>query len=232
MTTHLDRKELKRPDAFVVKTTTAFEFIQSNAMAFLVGLALLFLAVVGWAFYDNMSTHKAEAADTALFDARKELVAALQKTESKPTEWEQTARPGLEKLEKITKEFSGTRAAFEADLVIGDAYYDHGNSSKAIEYYKLAVDAAKPRSSKPVALHALAYAYENAKQYDQAIEALRQILASGDRPLKSDSLLAMARDFELKGDKPKALEQYNEVLKEFPNTQAAALSTIQIARIK
>ena len=61
----------------------------------------------------------------------------------------------------------------------------------------------------------MAYAYENAKNYDAAIQSLHEVLASGATPYKSDAMLALGRNLALKGDKPKAIEAYAQVSRDF-----------------
>lgn len=232
MTTHLDRKELKRPDAFLEKANSVIHFINENSKVFLAGLGLLFLVAVGVAAFNGMRERKAEAAENALFSAKAQLADLAEKNKTIAAGWESTLKPAIERVESVAKEYSGTMAAFEGYSLIADQYYAHGDSGKAAEYYKKAADAAPSRGVKAMANHSLAYAYENSKQYDQAIEALRQVVSSGDKTLKSDALLAMARNYELKGDKPKAIEQYNQVLKDFPNTPAAKSAEAQISHLK
>lgn len=231
-TSHLDRKALKKPDAFLEKINGLFHFINENGGTFLGILAVMFAIGLGITFYMSHVDKQAHEADSALFDARQALDKAVAKVKDKPTEWMAAAAPGLEGLEKVSKSFTGSRASFEGFLLIGDAYYQHGNSAKAADYYKLAAENPKPRSSKAVAQYALAFALENTKNYDGAIDALRQVVSSGDKTLKGDSMMALARNYALKGDKPRALEQYEQVGKEFPNTPMAKDSEIQIAHLK
>ena len=231
-TSHLDRKALKKPDAFLEKINGLFHFINENGAAFLGILAVLFAIGLGITFYISHVDKAAHEADSALYDARHTLDKAVAKLKDKPAEWMVAAAPGLEGVEKVSKNFAGSRASFEGFLLIGDAYYQHGNAAKAADYYKLAADNAKPRSAKPVAQYALAYAYENAKNYEGAIDALRQVISSGDKTLKGDSMMALARNYALKGDKPRALEQYEQVGKEFPNTPMSKDAEIQIAHLR
>lgn len=250
--THLDRKALKRPDAFLERTNGAFAYIAENSRVFLAGLALLFLLAMATVGLNSLSEKKNEAADSALFTARRALQEGIEKTKpapatpvadakdkakaaaptTPPLKWEEATAPGLSQIEKITKDHGGTRAAFEGLMLLGDSWFDHGNWSKASEYYKQALDNVKPRAAKPVAQHALAYAYENDKQYDKAIELLRQIVAGGDKTLKEDSMMALARNYELKGDKTKALEEYSAVVKESPNSPSAKTAEAHLTHLK
>ncbi len=231
-TSHLDRKALKRPDAFLERINSLFHFINENGKTFLAIIAAMFVVGLGIAFYMNHADKAAHEADSALYEARQMLDKAIVKVKDKPTEWMGAAQPGLDEIEKVSKHFAGSRASFEGFLLIGDAYFQHGNAAKAVEYYKAAVDNAKPRAAKPMAQYALAYAYENAKNHDAAIDALRQVISSGDKTLKGDTMMALARNYAMKGDKPRALEQYQAVGKEFPNTPLAKDAEIQTVHLR
>lgn len=234
-TSHLDRKELKRPDVFQEVASPVFNFLGKHTKALIAAgvLALvIFAALLG---YSSLKSKKEAEANSALFIARKAFVVALEKTNpaktgpdktaadtvKSDTQWDQTVSAELEHLNKFTKDFKGTHAAFEALLIMGDAYFDHNQYAKAGEYYDQALKAAPSRSMKALAEHSAAYAYENAKQYDKAIESLKHVLTSGDKPLKGDTLMALARNFASKGDKTKAAEYYDQVTKDFANSPLA-----------
>jgi predicted negative regulator of RcsB-dependent stress response len=227
-TSHLDRKELKRPDAFLEKAGGVMEFVQANARAFLVAVALLFVIGLGVAFYTTAQNRRNQQASAELYVAKKALTPVLKTTE----DWEKTASKELQAVSDVAKKYSGTQAGYEAYLLIGDTYFDHGNSSRAAEEYKQAVGAAPNRTMKLLAQHSYAYALENAKNYDGAIDALRQIVNSGDKALRGDALMALARNYELKGDKTKAIEQYDLISKDFPNSELGKNAEVAKSRLK
>lgn len=231
-TSHLDRKELKRPDAFMERANEAFRFINENSKAFLGMIALLFALGLGVAFYSNIREQKSEEANSAFFTARKSLAASLEKLPKAAPDWATTAKGDLEKVEKVARDYKGTRASFEAYLLLGDTYLERGDTAKAIEHFKAAADTGRPKAVKAQAHHALAYAYENGKQYDAAIDSLRQVVAAGDKSLKGDALMALGRNYELKGDKPKAMEQYDLVMKEYAGTPLAKAAESQKAQLR
>lgn len=225
-TSHLDRKELKRPDAFQERASSTLEFFSKNARALIVAALGLLAVAAGVALYSNSKSNQNAAANSAFFLVRKPLVTALEKAPKDAT-WEQSVKEDLGKVEAFAKDHKGTQASFEALLLVGDAYFDHGNYAKASEYYKQALDGGLSRSMKALAQHSLAYAHENAKQNDQAIESLKQVIASGEKSLKGDSLMALARNFAAKGDKAKATEYYEQVTKDFPNSALAKTAEAQ-----
>lgn len=226
MSTHLDRKELKRPDAFQDKAGALFEFARENVKALVAGAALLAAVVAAFLLYSHFRDAKNEEANSAFFITQRDFAAAAAKA-PKTGDWESALKPELARAEELTKKFKGTQAAYEAQLMMGDAYYDHANYAKAAEYYKQATEASVSQSMKALARHSLAYAYEGAKQYDAAIEQLKQVVGSGEKSLRGDALMALGRNYAAKGDKAKALEQYEQVKKDFPNSQVAKSAEVQ-----
>ena len=225
-TSHLDRKELKRPDAFQERANSALDFLAKNARILMIAALLILALVAGAALYSNTKSKEDAKANSAFFLVRKPFVTALEKAPKDAT-WEQAVQSDITKVESFAKDHKGTQASFEALLLIGDAYFDHGNYSKASDYYKQALDGNRSRSMKALAQHSLAYAHENNKQHDQAIEYLKQVIASGEKSLKGDTLLALGRNFAAKGDKAKASEHYDQVAKEFPNSALAKTAEAQ-----
>lgn len=229
---HLDRKELKRPDAFQEKAGAVAEFLSKNTKALaLAGVALL-VVVAGMAFYSSSKKQKNEQANNAFYNTKKEFVIAASKAPKTDANWEQTLKGDISKLEEFAKNNQGTQAAFEAYLLLGDTYYERDSFEKASEYFKQATANAPSRSMKALAQHSLAYSFEGSKKHDEAIEQLRQVLASGEKPLRGDALMALARNFQLKGDKPKAVEQYDQVIKDFPNSALAKAAEAQKSALR
>lgn len=239
---HLDQKDLKRPDAFQETASSVVEFVNENAKPILAGLALLFAVGLGYAFYSNHAVHRAEQAESALYEVKHQLAEQLAKLTPAPTkenpnpslpnDWQSKAKDSIERVEKAAKDHSGTRAAFDAYMLLGDIHFVRKDAAHAIEYYQHALNNAVPRSAKPSAQYALAYAYEDLKQYDKASDLMRQVIGSGDSVLRPDALLALGRELTLKGDKTKALDTYNQVIKEFPNSQASHSAEAQITLLK
>jgi predicted negative regulator of RcsB-dependent stress response len=231
-TSHLDRKELKRPDAFLEKAGSIIDFVNENSKGFVAGLVLVFVAGLGFAFYTNHHEKEELAANSALYNAKKTLLTALEKAPKAGADWDKDLRSQIAGAEKVAAEFAGTKAAFEANLILGDAYFDHGEPAKAIDYYKAATNVGRPKTLKALALLSLSYAYENAKRPDDAVAALQSAIATGDKAVRAEALLALGRNLEIKGDKPRALEQYELVAREFPGSALARTAEIQRAQLR
>lgn len=218
---HLDRKELKKPDAFLESSKSLVSIITENMKTVAALLLVVAAFGVGAAFYSSSKSKKADQANSAFYAVQKEFQQAVEKAPKGSADLEKTLSPQIEKLQKLAKDYQGTQAAYQAWTLLGDFYFGRNAPGKAAEQYKLAADSAPSKMTKSMSQYSLAYSYENAKKYDQAIDELRRVLSSGEKSLKVDATTALARNFELKGDKAKAIEQYDQLIKEFPNSPTA-----------
>lgn len=222
---YFDRKDLKRPDVFVQQSSIIFTWINQNSKL-LVSLGVLVIAGLGVYFgYSSYQSRKSEQASVAVFIAQKSLNTAIEKLAKTDPDWEKKTSP--DKLEKTAKEFVGTTAAFEAFMLLGDLYFDHSNYTKALGFYKEAAQSVHNRFFKSLAYYSAGYTQENLKQYDGALDSFQQVINFAAKGLKGDTLMAMARVYQLKGDSQKAMEKLNQITTDFPNTALAKSAEIQ-----
>ena len=198
----------------------------------------------GYAGYSSYRSSQTEKAATALHEAEEKLAqSGAAPTAPNPTgspasttkndaAWQDKAGPALQALEGVATTYKGTMASVEALLKVGDTYYGHGVYDKAAQAYQRAAEQSPNRFLKVLALYSWGYALENNKDHAGAIQAFQNALRQGEKTLKAEILVSLGRNFEATGDKAKALEQYNLVTTEFPNTPFAQVSEKQKARLK
>ena len=233
---HLDRKELKQPDAFVTSSTSLFEMAQKNSKVLIALLIVAAAVITAVMFYQNSkATHEVEVANS-FYSLRKTAVVELAKVANKDGkvdgDWEAKTKDTLAALAAFADQNRGTAAGFEAALMLGTTYFEHASYEKAAVYYAMATASAPSKTVEATARYELAYAYENLKKYDDALAAHEKIQASGVKIVTSDSLLAMARIVELKGDKKKALEYLEKFNKEYPESPVKKTVEATMARLK
>ncbi len=224
MSTELDRKEIKKPDVFLEHSTTFIHFLNQNIKLVVALFVFALLGAGGFTLYLNLKKNKEQNAYEALYNAQKSLQANLLKS---PLEWEKNLKLDIEKLEALSKNYSKTAATFEAYVNLGNLYFDKGNTLKASEYFNLATQSTSHVFLKNSARFLLATAFENSKKYGEAILNLELILQSGEKSLRQNTLLALARNYELKGDKEKAKTEYDRIQKEYPNTSGSKFAEFQ-----
>lgn len=131
----------------------------------------------------------------------------------------------LKNYKAVIDQYPGTRAAFESLLSIGSLYTNHGEPAKAVSALQKATEMAPSSSDRAEAFFSLGYALEGSGKYAEAIQAYQSALSAttsaGEPVAKADLLLAVARNQDLMGDKAKARETYDQIIKQYPNSDQA-----------
>lgn len=219
---------LKKPDGFVLGLRRAFGSLASQSHTVFFVLGALFALGVGSAFWMNHREAANTASRNAIYLAEKSLAKDLKALETGSQKKEDLAflklevsgpfKQSIQELEDVTKKYSGTRAAADAALKLGDLFYSHGNYEKALDYFKRAADGSSgfDRAS---SLAAVGYCLENLGKQTEALEAFEKALRMGESSLKPDVLLSIARIHGTSKNSDKARSTYDQILKEFPNTE-------------
>ncbi|MBC7690163.1 MAG: tetratricopeptide repeat protein [Methylotenera sp.] len=139
---------------------------------------------------------------------------------------------GAGELRNVAQQYGGTRAAHEANLMLGDLYYNHGDAAKSITWYQAAVDTATDGSDRALSLYDLAYAYENSGKFPEAVKTYEKGMNQGEPALQGEIMLGLARSQEKAGDKAKAKETYTKISTQFPNTEVSKSADIRKTRLE
>lgn len=210
-------------------TTGVSSKMSTQTKPILITLAVL-LAIIGLtSFLLSKKESRQGAAQTALYLALK-----TEAQESKATATGSVAtrfKDSLEQLTRVSKDFSGTRAAYEAELKLGDIYYDHDEPQSSIAWYESATKSAPRAFERMLAFYALAYAYEATQKYPEALKALEKAQNQGEG-LRAEILLSMARIYSLTKDHGKAIATYDQVISQFPNSEYARDAETQKSFVK
>lgn len=139
---------------------------------------------------------------------------------------------GIGKLKEVAEKHRGTPVARDALWMLGDAYFHHGVPAEAIVWYRQLLKDSQDGFDKVSTAYSLGMAQENAGQFADAIATFEIALAAGKNEsseggLKGSILMAMARCHEKLGANPKAIEVYDRVIKELPNSTQSKAAEIQ-----
>lgn len=240
-TSHLDRKELKAPDAFLMKTGALFKVVQRNARVLLVAVAAALVGSAGYVLYQNAKAEKEMRAESELYAAKKrfvETMSKLPKGDAKAAQdWKADSKADFERFEALARKLPDTTAAYDAWMTLGNINFEVGSfdtasAEKAVQYFDRAAAIARGKNLQAIALYSKAYALENLGKYDEAIGVLSRLVESDFKGLKADSLVALARNNELKGDKANAVKLYEQFLKDFPDSMIGKSVEAILARLK
>lgn len=127
------------------------------------------------------------------------------------------ASEGVQILEKVVSDHSGTRAAFEAIIGIADIHADAKNFEEAAKQYARAADKAPDDFAKVMAVYNKAGAEEFAGNCQAAITSYASLeKQKAAKFLAPEALLAQGRCLETIKDYAKASEVYQKIQNEFP----------------
>jgi tetratricopeptide (TPR) repeat protein len=178
---------------------------QWKVVAAILGVAIV--AGAGLGLWNESRARKDRAATNLLYESQ---ISARKALEAKNFEEAEKA------LFPVVEKFRGTRAAFEAELQMGDLWMDAGKYEKAVAHYRNASGMASDSFSRLLATYTIGIARESEGKCEDAVKAYEEALAlQGSDFLKPELMMAQARCFEaLKQDK-KAIEIYKLVQEKY-----------------
>ncbi|MCM2322485.1 MAG: tetratricopeptide repeat protein [Oligoflexia bacterium] len=246
--TTLDRKSLKRPDELLKILNQFFGGLTQNYRLFLaVVLGVVAISGLG-VFATTWREAQSKEGNNAFFVAQKALDEALGayaaktkpvevKTDAKAPETklpvsaetvrfqkfdvDATLGSPITQLKAVADRYDGSRAGFEASLALGNLYYEHGESAKAVVWLEKAAKEKLSPFDQATVLMALGHAYEDSGKAPEALKTYEKALATGDTVVKGQALLSIARSHELLKDVAKARSTYDQIISQLPSTEHA-----------
>jgi tetratricopeptide (TPR) repeat protein len=162
---------------------------------------------------------KAAAAARAKEKADQEEAQAIEKMAFKKLDVDRDLAEGVKKLQTVATEYEGTRTGYEARLILGNLYFNHGEPAKAGPWFQKAADAAPDNLEKSLALSSLGYSLENQNKNQEAASAFEKAANLGEPSVKADAMLGNARNTQALHDNAKARTLYDQVISQFPNSE-------------
>lgn len=147
---------------------------------------------------------------------------------------EKKASEGVQILEGMAKNFSRSRAAYEAIILMGDIYADAKNYAEALKYYQRAAEGAPDEFAKVMAMYNKATAEELAGNCPQAIHTYADIQKlKSAKFLLPEALLAQGRCLETLKEYARASEVYQKIQNEYPNNSYySSAASVFLGKIK
>ncbi len=218
----ISRKHELREDKVITFYARAWQFVDENrnvVYAALAGVVVLVAAIVGYVLYQNAQAAEAEEMLAG--------IVALYEDGSYQQALEGTAdRLGL--LE-IADEYGGTPAGNLAHFYAADALFNLGEYDRALEHFS-AFDVSRDLIGAS-ALAGQAAVYEVREEFERAADLYRRAAYHFENPLTTpEYLFSAGRAFELAGLQDEAVEQYEAILNEYPESTQASNIEVYIAR--
>lgn len=188
--------------------TSAFvSFVTANKkpLAMLIG-AILVIGIAGL-LWNEARVKRDREATNLLFEVQ---------AKARELETKKNFAEAAKAFEPVLAKFPGSRAAYEAELHIGDLWMDAGSHDQAAVHYEKAARAASDGFSEVLARYNLGIALESAGKYLEAVASYQKALdARGSEFLKPEILMAQARCYESLNQDAKAVEIYKTVQEKF-----------------
>lgn len=178
---------------------------QWKLLAAIIGAVLVVLALVGG--WKEMRARNERNATNFLYETQ--TTARKFVAEKKLEDAEKVYAPLLEK-------YKGTRAAFEAELQMGDMWMDAANYDRATVHYDNASKMTSDSFSRLLAHYNVGVAKETAGKLGEAVAAYEAALSTqGSDFLRPEILMAQARCYEVLNQAKKAIDIYKTVQEKY-----------------
>lgn len=193
------------------------------------GLGVIIVVGVGWVGWAAWKS-RYEAQGAVAFTLARTLVVQAQAPGAAPDSRERAEKA----LEALIADYPSLSSVAQAAYLLGNIRFGEARYPEARASYGLA--QSKAGSSSLAALAALdtGYCWEAEKNYDAAEKAYQSI-TSGAKPkdfLYEEALVDTARAQELGGKRAAALETYQRLLKDLPDTRRAEEIRSRVASLQ
>jgi predicted negative regulator of RcsB-dependent stress response len=129
------------------------------------------------------------------------------------------AEAALAKLKATADAYPTTDAGVYARYLEAATLIDLGRATEAVPVYQQVIDRSGDRIYGQMARLGLAEAQSRAGQYDQAINAFKELAQPKDGPLPIDAILMqLGRAYRDAGKRADAQQTFNRVVEEFPDS--------------
>lgn len=210
----VDRKRLlKEPDEFITTTMRAMAWLRRNSRWVTAGvIAVLVTGVAfwGWRVYQ---TRKEFNAQDMLSQAYRLYAKAIH--EDSGSDSQDLLSKAVERLQAVTIQFPGTRAAWMAMLYRGRALCALGRYQEAQEVFEVALGSAPSGDDgtmRALAIMGLGQAHAANGQWQEAASAFERLRSEGGGAFSRLAEWELARCYEQQGRSQEAAALYESLL--------------------
>jgi len=212
------RKDIRRPDRFVVFTGKALKFFEEKRAKCLASLAFLILIfLIPWSLN--------------LYMGRQKRLASQEYSRALTQYHNGKFRESIETLNKV-KDYNSTLYSHLATLYQANSYFDLKEPEKTIQLIKELLDQ---NPNDPLVLqHAFmtqGYSQENVGKCKDAISSFT-LAEKIEGPFKEEALSSRARCSAQVGEYKKALDAYRQYLSDYPDSQRNGSILLRIQEIE
>lgn len=203
-------------------------FLEQHRTALLIGILLVVLAgaAVGVVFWlEHRNAEQALALEARATDLYQGPTTGQRQAE----ESEQKVGQAIELYQRIIDEYPRTASARRAMYLLGNAYMDQGEFDRAIQVYR---DYLTTYPDQPLLLglvyQRLGYAYSKSGDRDEASKAFAAVQDVPGALNKDLALLELGKLEEAQSRPEAALEHYERLVAQYPNSPLASEARLHI----
>lgn len=202
-------------------------FFSQNLKESIAALSILFIAVVfffAWRMYSASLENNAQVVFT---DAYKYYTTAV--TKGNPSDFQMAAN----RLNDLVSKYPRTSTAKNALIYLGNCCFRLNDFINASKNYTLFLENSSKdnKTFREFAYEGLGYASEQSGKYDQAVFYFKKAVEEGVSPTDS-GLLNLARAYEELKQNDKAIELYQKILKDYPQSENAQIAKDRLFSLK
>ena len=125
----------------------------------------------------------------------------------------------LETLTTLVEEYGSTESGELGLFLVGKCLSRLKKYGEAVKRYEEFLEVSENKQLyRSLALQSLGFAYENEKDYDKAVACFSELAEMEGNFLRGESILALARIHEQKGQREEALQAYRDFLASYPDS--------------
>ena len=168
---------------------------------------------------------------TQISNRRSEKIASAELTPARLAFEARNFQLASSELSRLVENYSGTNAANEAELILGQVRLAQGQSEAAIEQLRKFAPGAN-RLYRAQAFGLLAAAYENVGHAREAAEAYQRAADGAELPfLRAQFLSDVGRSWVEARDTAKAIAAYQEIVSKLDSTGSAVEARVRLGEL-
>ena len=221
----ITRKDLKRPDEFVLFTTKAYHFAVLNQMRIFYGLIAILVIIAGLVILQNYKMNRESKASNILFEASssaREIFNNNTKDQIKPKleSREELFNKAITNFDIIIQKYSSTDSAVYANFYKGNLLFQNGKFDEAVNSFKNALKKlSNNERSKGLVLMNIGYSYEGLNNYQEALKFFEEASKLKLSPEKDLLYFKIAGCYLKIGKVAEAQKYYKMILTDYPNSK-------------
>lgn len=232
----IKKKATLEIDEILTSRSRVFRYLSENTKTVLIASSVIGVLLISYILWGTYSRQRNQRAGDAFYSAIKVYEAKVDIFGTSPDTFKTSDdkyRAVVEKFTELSKRYKRSSVGPISSLYLANAHYNLKEYDKAIELYSqlltgevkdtnlhgnISAFKLNPGILRDSALYGLAYSYEQKGETKKAIDSLNFLASAKEGHLGEAALAALGRLYEKENDKAKALETYQKIISDFPES--------------